>query len=177
MWFRARIRLSRWNPVIRDAKIATIESVSNSCGETLSSQTWAGVLHAASPLHPKWNGYEQANTTKFSKDNFCCRRRGSHSTLHFHISIRSSAGRRRERSSDLGLHRNRQSLADADDPADPTNPAMLGQARRRFKKRLNGLINVRTDGNALFAARRVAAGYQFVAYGPIALAARTPDAN
>jgi len=64
---------------------------------------------------------------------------------------------------------------DADDPADPTNAALLGQARRRFKKRLNGLINIRTDGNALFAARRVAAGYQFVTYGPIVLAARTPD--
>jgi len=64
---------------------------------------------------------------------------------------------------------------DADDPPDPTNAAMLGQVRRRFKKRLNGLINVRTDGTVLFAARRVAAGYQFVAYGPLGLAARTPD--
>jgi competence protein ComEC len=66
---------------------------------------------------------------------------------------------------------------DADDPPDPTDASMLGQARRRFKKRLNGLINVRTDGHVLFAARRVAAGYQFVAYGPIALAARTPDSS
>jgi len=41
-------------------------------------------------------------------------------------------------------------------------------------KRLNGLINVRTDGNNLYAARRVAAGYQFVAYGPLELAPRTP---
>jgi hypothetical protein len=53
---------------------------------------------------------------------------------------------------------------DADDDADPTDPAMLGQARRRFKKRLNGLINVRTDGNRIFCARRVAAGYQFETY-------------
>jgi hypothetical protein len=53
---------------------------------------------------------------------------------------------------------------DADYDADPTDPAMLGQARRRFKKRLNGIINVRTDGNDLYAARRVAAGYQFVTY-------------
>jgi beta-lactamase superfamily II metal-dependent hydrolase len=64
---------------------------------------------------------------------------------------------------------------DADDPADPTNAALLGQARRRFKKRLNGLINVRTDGSQIYAARRVAAGYQFVAYGPIPLANRTPE--
>ncbi len=53
---------------------------------------------------------------------------------------------------------------DADDDTDPTDPAMLGQARRRFKKRLNGLINVRSDGNRLYCARRVAAGYQFVTY-------------
>ena len=53
---------------------------------------------------------------------------------------------------------------DADADADPTDPAMLGQARRRFKKRLNGLINVRTDGEDIYCARRVAAGYQFVTY-------------
>jgi hypothetical protein len=53
---------------------------------------------------------------------------------------------------------------DADDLVDPTDAAMLGQARRRFKKRLNGIINVRTDGNRLYCARRVAAGYQFVTY-------------
>lgn len=53
---------------------------------------------------------------------------------------------------------------DADNDVDPTHPAMLGQARRRFKKRLNGIINVRSDGNRLYCARRVAAGYQFVTY-------------
>jgi beta-lactamase superfamily II metal-dependent hydrolase len=53
---------------------------------------------------------------------------------------------------------------DADNDVDPTDPAMIGQARRRFKKRLNGIINVRTDGNDLYCARRVAAGYQFVTY-------------
>ena len=58
-------------------------------------------------------------------------------------------------------------MPDADDEPDPTDPAMIGQARRRFKKRLNGIINVRTDGNHLYAARRVAASYQFVTYGPI----------
>ena len=56
--------------------------------------------------------------------------------------------------------------SDADDDVDPdaTDPAMLGQARRRFKKRLNGIINVRSDGNDIYCARRVAAGYQFVTY-------------
>jgi hypothetical protein len=53
---------------------------------------------------------------------------------------------------------------DADDDVNPTDPAMIGQARRRFKKRLNGIINIRTDGNNLYCARRVAAGYQFVTY-------------
>ncbi|MGH7230302.1 MAG: ComEC/Rec2 family competence protein [Nitrospiraceae bacterium] len=63
--------------------------------------------------------------------------------------------------------------SDADEPVDPTDPAMLGQARRRFKKRLNGIINVRTDGRSLYAARRVAAGYQFVTYGPLPAAPRS----
>ena len=51
---------------------------------------------------------------------------------------------------------------DADHDANPTDYAMMGQARRRFKKRLNGIINVRTDGNDIYCARRVKAGYQFV---------------
>ena len=62
---------------------------------------------------------------------------------------------------------------DADDDADPTDPAMIGQARRRFKKRLNGIINVRTDGNYFYCARRVAASYRFVTYKR-ALAQRNP---
>lgn len=53
---------------------------------------------------------------------------------------------------------------DADNEPDPTDPNMLGQARRRFKKRLNGLINVRSNGDRIYCARRVAAGYQFVTY-------------
>lgn len=39
-------------------------------------------------------------------------------------------------------------------------------ARNLFKRRLHGMINVRTDGQELFAARRVAAGYWWEAYGP-----------
>jgi beta-lactamase superfamily II metal-dependent hydrolase len=53
---------------------------------------------------------------------------------------------------------------DADDNADPTDFAMTGQARRRFKKRLNGIINVRTDGEYIYCARRVKAKSQFVTY-------------
>ena len=62
---------------------------------------------------------------------------------------------------------------DADDPVDPTDASMISQARRRFKKRLNGIINVRTDGTNLYAARRVAAGYRFVTYGPISPSPRS----
>jgi competence protein ComEC len=36
-----------------------------------------------------------------------------------------------------------------------------------FKKRLNGMINVRTDGQNLYAARRVNASYQWESYGPL----------
>jgi competence protein ComEC len=39
-------------------------------------------------------------------------------------------------------------------------------ARKLFKQRLPGLINVRTDGHDLFAARRVNASYKWEAYGP-----------
>jgi beta-lactamase superfamily II metal-dependent hydrolase len=62
---------------------------------------------------------------------------------------------------------------DADDEVDPIHASMLGQARRRFKKRLNGIINIRTDGTDLYCARRVAAGYQFVTY-ELAAAHRDP---
>ena len=41
-------------------------------------------------------------------------------------------------------------------------------ARRRFKKILTGVINVRTDGTRMFAFRRVQQGYQWESYGPIA---------
>ena len=49
---------------------------------------------------------------------------------------------------------------------DPSNAALLTDARQRFKKNLNGLINVRTDGSRIFAARRVNAVFQFETYGP-----------
>lgn len=40
-------------------------------------------------------------------------------------------------------------------------------ARRRFKKILPGIVNVRTDGQRLFAFRRVQQSYQWESYGPI----------
>jgi beta-lactamase superfamily II metal-dependent hydrolase len=49
--------------------------------------------------------------------------------------------------------------------APPGSPE--SELRRLFKQRLHGMINVRTDGLNLFAARRVAAGYWWEAYGPI----------
>jgi beta-lactamase superfamily II metal-dependent hydrolase len=39
--------------------------------------------------------------------------------------------------------------------------------RRLFKRRLHGMINVRSDGANFYAARRVAAGYWWEAYGPV----------
>ncbi len=42
------------------------------------------------------------------------------------------------------------------------------EARRRFKKVLPGIINVRSDGDQIFAFRRVQQGYQWESYGPIA---------
>ncbi|MEE8294623.1 MAG: hypothetical protein V3R64_02835, partial [Sphingomonadales bacterium] len=41
------------------------------------------------------------------------------------------------------------------------------EARRRFKKSLSGIINIRSDGNSIYAARRVMAGYQWESYGPL----------
>ena len=41
------------------------------------------------------------------------------------------------------------------------------EARRRFKKLLPGIINVRSDGSRLFAFRRVQQGYAWESYGPI----------
>jgi len=41
------------------------------------------------------------------------------------------------------------------------------EARQRFKKVLPGIINVRTDGEEIYAYRRVQMGYQWESYGPI----------
>ena len=41
------------------------------------------------------------------------------------------------------------------------------ETRRVFKKRLHGMINVRTDGESLYAARRVSASYKWESYGPL----------
>ena len=45
--------------------------------------------------------------------------------------------------------------------------ALNSQARQRFKKALSGIINVRSNGRELYAARRVTASYQWEAYEPI----------
>jgi beta-lactamase superfamily II metal-dependent hydrolase len=49
----------------------------------------------------------------------------------------------------------------------------LAILRLLFKRRLHGMINVRTDGKKIHAARRVAAGYWWESYGPIAPASRS----
>ena len=51
---------------------------------------------------------------------------------------------------------------------DFTRSAANVEARRRFKKILPGIINVRSDGEQIFAFRRVQQGYQWESYGPIA---------
>ena len=45
--------------------------------------------------------------------------------------------------------------------------AQAAEAHQRFKKVLPGIINVRTDGEAMYAFRRVQQGYQWESYGPI----------
>lgn len=54
-------------------------------------------------------------------------------------------------------------LGDLDFSLSPANTV----ARRRFKKVLSGIINVRTDGQHIYTARRVRASYQWELYGPI----------
>lgn len=53
------------------------------------------------------------------------------------------------------------------DALDFSNATANATARRLFKQRLPGIINVRTNGSELYAARRVAAGYWWEAYGPL----------
>ncbi len=47
------------------------------------------------------------------------------------------------------------------------SPEINSIARTLFKRRLHGMINVRTDGKDIYAARRVATGYWWESYGPI----------
>ena len=59
------------------------------------------------------------------------------------------------------------------DDATPTNEldfstsAANTAVRRQFKKALSGIINLRSDGKKIYAARRVMTGYQWESYGPI----------
>jgi len=62
------------------------------------------------------------------------------------------------------------SFVEVNVPTAPGNATAAGpdaDLRRLFKRRLHGMINVRSDGANLYAARRVAAGYWWEAYGPI----------
>ena len=53
------------------------------------------------------------------------------------------------------------------DDLDFSTSAANAEARRRFKKILPGIINVRTDGREIYAFRRVQASYQWESYGPL----------
>jgi hypothetical protein len=53
---------------------------------------------------------------------------------------------------------------------DPATDNPVAVYRKVFKKRLNGMINVRSDGAALFAARRVAASFWWESYGAMPVA-------
>ena len=50
---------------------------------------------------------------------------------------------------------------------DVAQPDSSARARLLFKKVLNGMINVRSDGKDLYAARRVKASYMWESYGPL----------
>lgn len=55
-----------------------------------------------------------------------------------------------------------------DDSLDFSTSAGNVEARRRFKKSLPGIVNIRTDGTHLYAYRRVQQSYGWESYGPIA---------
>jgi hypothetical protein len=50
------------------------------------------------------------------------------------------------------------------DGLDFSNSEANAEARQRFKKILPGIINVRTDGENIYAFRRVQMGYQWESY-------------
>ncbi len=58
------------------------------------------------------------------------------------------------------------------DDLDPTAADANEQAHRLFKRRLHGMINVRSNGRQMYAARRVATGYWWESYGPLQPAER-----
>ena len=58
-----------------------------------------------------------------------------------------------------------RAIAEDEGPApDPTNANEVLAVHERFKKRLNGLINVRTDGRKIYAFRRVNTSYWWVSH-------------
>jgi len=56
------------------------------------------------------------------------------------------------------------------DDLDFADAAATADAHKIFKKRLPGIINVRSDGQSLYAFRRVQASYDWESYGPINVA-------
>ncbi len=56
---------------------------------------------------------------------------------------------------------------DMDDSLRYSDSALNSEARQRFIKKLSGIINVRSNGTELYAARRVTASYQWESYDAI----------
>jgi len=63
--------------------------------------------------------------------------------------------------------------SEALDDLDPDAGDANERARRLFKRRLHGMINVRSNGKEMYAARRVATGYWWESYGPLQPAERS----
>jgi glyoxylase-like metal-dependent hydrolase (beta-lactamase superfamily II) len=64
---------------------------------------------------------------------------------------------------------------DAVDAVPKSTPANNSVKRELFHKLLPGIINIRTDGNEIYAATRVMTGYQWVPFGPVPASERSID--
>jgi hypothetical protein len=53
------------------------------------------------------------------------------------------------------------------------DPKSLEKIRKQFKRRLHGMINLRTDGKKIFAARRIKTAHGWEYYGDIAPSSRS----
>jgi hypothetical protein len=67
----------------------------------------------------------------------------------------------------------RESVKLSDEEYKSLDKESLEKLRKLFKRRLHGMINVRTDGKKLYAARRVKAAYCWESYGGITPSSRS----
>ncbi len=68
----------------------------------------------------------------------------------------------------------REKLSLSDEEWNALDSKSLEKLRKQFKRRLHGMINVRTDGNEIFAARRIKTSHGWEYYGDIAPSPRSP---